>query len=135
MTDKQSGETLTRNQTLVLEALSAAETAMTAYALLDVLRDSGLRAPPQVYRALERLRALGLVHRIESLNAFVACCHPDHDHAPATIFAICEDCGTVSEIENEAIAGRLETVAGEADFKLSRSAIELKGQCGDCTAK
>ena len=66
---------LTKNQTLVMGALSQAKGPLSAYTILDELRDDGFRAPLQVYRALEKLVELGLVHRLESLNAFVACQH------------------------------------------------------------
>jgi Fur family transcriptional regulator, zinc uptake regulator len=66
---------LTKNQALVLDVLSRAEQPMSAYTILDKLRDNGFRAPLQVYRALEKLLDFGLVHRLESLNSFVACSH------------------------------------------------------------
>lgn len=67
---------LTRNQSLVFEALSQAEAPLSAYMLLAKLKGTGLRAPIQIYRALDKLMAYGLAHRIESLNAFVVCSHP-----------------------------------------------------------
>src|SRR3546814_12109589 len=69
---------MTHNQSLVLEVLRTEGRAMTAYQILDVLRDHGLRAPVQVYRALESLLEREEAHRIESLTAFVACRHRDH---------------------------------------------------------
>jgi len=66
---------LTRNQSLVFGALSRAEGPLSAYTILDQLRDDGFRAPLQVYRALDKLVETGMVHRLESLNAFVACSH------------------------------------------------------------
>ncbi len=74
---------LTRNQQLVLDRLAASPAALTAYDLLDQLRPAGLRAPVQVYRALETLGQRGLIHRIESLNAYVACCGHEHQLPPA----------------------------------------------------
>ena len=68
---------LTRNQQLVYDALTGADTPLSAYSLLDQLRESGFRAPLQVYRALEKLIELGQVHRLESINSFVACQHSD----------------------------------------------------------
>src|SRR3546814_12644543 len=68
---------------------------MTAYQVLDALREHGLRAPVQGYRALGRLLEREEVHRIESLNAFVACRHLDHRETDA--FAICDDCRTIWE--------------------------------------
>jgi len=64
---------LTRNQTLVQSTLLESESPMSAYQILDSLKAHGLNAPLQVYRALDKLVHLGLVHRLESINAFVAC--------------------------------------------------------------
>ena len=70
---------LTKNQLRVLEKLEASSGPLSAYTLLDQLREHGFRAPLQVYRALDTLVKSGFVHRLESLNAFVACAEP-HDH-------------------------------------------------------
>src|SRR3546814_19608087 len=86
---------MTHNQSLVLEVLRTEGRAMTAYQILDVLRDHGLRAPVQVYRALESLLEREEAHRIESLNAFVACRHRHHGDLGG--FAICDDCRTIWE--------------------------------------
>src|SRR3954470_20560978 len=94
---------LTKNQGLVLGTLEKAEGPLSAYTILDALRSDGLRAPLQVYRALDKLLAFGLVHRLESLNAFVACAHP-HCHASSMMaFAICEKCGSVEEFSNDVV--------------------------------
>ena len=82
---------LTRNQSLVFNALTRAPGPLSAYSLLDQLRDKGLRAPLQVYRALDKLVAFGMVHRLESLNAFVACRHPDCETHENIAFTICEE--------------------------------------------
>ena len=72
---------LTRNQGLVLGALNHSEAPLSAYDILDKLRADGLRAPLQVYRALDKLVERGLAHRLESLNAFVACADEHCHHA------------------------------------------------------
>ncbi len=134
------GRKLTRNQQLVLERLQASGKAMTAYELLDALRDAGLRAPVQVYRALETLGQRELVHRIESLNAFVACCH--HDHAPAHAhgpdagagFAICDDCGEVAEFSLPP-EERLAAEVGRNGFQTRRVTVELHGRCAHCAER
>jgi Fur family zinc uptake transcriptional regulator len=75
---------LTKNQSLVMGALTNSDGPLSAYTILDQLRDHGFRAPLQVYRALDKLVEFGLVHRLESLNAFVACRHPGCDgHEPS----------------------------------------------------
>ena len=106
---KEDAEFLTRNQALVFDALSASEAPLSAYTILDKLRGDGFRAPLQVYRALEKLQDLGLVHRLESINAFVACAHPDQDCCShgLTAFTICESCGKVTEFHDHMIEERL----------------------------
>ena len=125
---------LTRNQTLVLDALAKADAPLSAYTILDRLRDEGFRAPLQVYRALEKLLGLGLVHRLESLNAFVACAHP-HCHARGLIaFAICEDCGQVDEFSDEVVQKRLGAWSADNGFRAEKTTIEIRGHCADCAA-
>lgn len=126
---------LTRNQSLVLGVLTQASAPRSAYDILDGLRGDGFRAPLQVYRALEKLMEIGLVHRLESLNAFVACSDP-HDHAHhshgVTAFAICEDCGAVSEFHDDVIEGRLTAWQKSENFKPKKTTIEIRGHCRDC---
>lgn len=127
--------TLTRNQRLVLARLAKAGRALTAYDILDAVRAQGLRAPVQVYRALEKLRGEGLVHRIESLNAFVACAHLRRRHEDSVAFAICETCGTVSEFAVLATARALRTRTGRSGFVTERTTVELRGRCAACAGK
>ncbi|MEO0620113.1 MAG: Fur family transcriptional regulator [Pseudomonadota bacterium] len=125
---------LTKNQSLVYTALNEADGPLTAYTILDQLRDEGLRAPPQVYRSLERLIDLGMVHRLETLNAFVACRHPsceDHTHA---VFMICEACDQVAEVGDKTLTNSLNRVARGYDFALSKAVVELHGTCAQCVA-
>lgn len=125
-------QVLTRNQKLVFDVLSASESPLSAYDILDGLREEGLRAPLQVYRALDKLIDYGLIHRLESLNAFVACAHP-HPHAHRlTAFAICETCGQVTEFSDSEIEKRLAAFADESGFTPARTTIEIRGRCGRC---
>ncbi|RIK83238.1 MAG: transcriptional repressor [Hyphomicrobiales bacterium] len=125
---------LTRNQALVLAALAKAEAPLSAYTILDRLRDDGFRAPLQVYRALDKLLAAGLVHRIETLNAFVACAHP-HCHAHGLIaFAICEDCGQVDEFSDAVVRERLGAWSADHGFRIDKTTIEIRGHCAACAA-
>jgi Fur family zinc uptake transcriptional regulator len=108
-----------------------------AYALLDQLKSERARAaPPTVYRALEFLLEQRLVHRLEKLNAFIAChvhdCGGDHEH-PAQ-FLICASCGTVTELEEPRIARALEAAASRAGFRPSRATVEIEGTCAHCLA-
>ena len=125
---------LTKNQNLVLDALSRADGPLSAYTLLDQLRDHGFRAPLQVYRALDKLLGYELVHRLESLNAFIACAHP-HEHRHGLIaFAICQDCGQVSEFADEVVEDRLRGWSNDNAFHLAKTTIEMRGTCAACTA-
>lgn len=125
---------LTKNQALVMGALSQSESPLSAYTILDQLRDDGFRAPLQVYRALDKLVEFGLVHRLESLNAFVACRHPDCDGHQAIAFMICEACGQANEISDTSLAERLKQLASKAGFALKKSTVELRGICNNCKA-
>jgi len=128
---------LTKNQKLVLECLDASECALTAYDILDVVRDGGIRAPVQVYRALEFLVASGAVHRIESMNAYVVCAHEhgeeDAPHKTAVAFAICDDCGVVSEIPVPAAERTIDALAEKSGFIPDRTVVELHGHCASCS--
>lgn len=125
---------LTKNQSLVMGALAHSDGPMSAYTILDKLRDNGFRAPLQVYRALDKLLEYGLVHRLESLNAFVACSCPhehEHDHG-VTAFTICEGCGQVTEFHDEVIEDRLSTLVRAQEFKTEKTTIEICGHCKSC---
>lgn len=123
---------LTRNQTLVLDALSAADGPLSAYTILDQLREKGFRAPLQVYRALDRLVELSMVHRLESINAFVACRSKGCEAHQMIAFTICEQCNHVSELSNKDLSGLLTDLAEKAAFDLRKTAIELRGICRKC---
>lgn len=125
---------LTRNQSLVFKTLADADGPLSAYTVLDRLRDDGFRAPLQVYRALDRLRELDLVHRLESLNAFVACAHPDGHAHELTAFAICDECGRVDEFSDAVVEERLGAWAQAHDFHAARTTIEMRGACAACAA-
>ncbi len=123
---------LTRNQELVLGALNHAPAPLSAYDILDRLRGDGLRAPLQIYRALDKLVERGLAHRLESLNAFVACADT-HCHRKGLIaFAICEGCGKVDEFADAVIEERLGGWAQQTGFKVERTTMEIRGRCAEC---
>jgi Fur family zinc uptake transcriptional regulator len=126
---------LTRNQELVLGALNHAPAPLSAYDILDKLRGEGLRAPLQIYRALDKLVERGLAHRLESLNAFVACAD-EHCHRKGLIaFAICEGCGKVDEFADAVIEERLGGWAKATGFKTERTTMEIRGRCAECLQK
>jgi Fur family zinc uptake transcriptional regulator len=125
---------LTKNQGLVLGALAHAEAPLSAYELLDKLRGDGLRAPLQVYRALDKLVERGLAHRLESLNAFVACADEQCHRKGLIAFAICDGCGKVDEFADAVIEDRLGHWAEAKGFKVERTTMEIRGKCGVCAA-
>lgn len=125
-------EKLTKNQALVFDVLIKTGTPLSAYSILDALRDEGLRAPLQIYRALDALTAMGNVHRLESLNAFVACSHPSCSDHRNTAFIICENCKVVSELHDHSLDEKLKTLAADRTFTLQKSIVELRGLCSDC---
>lgn len=125
---------LTKNQALVFGALQSAHSPLSAYTLLDKLRDDGFRAPLQVYRALDKLVEFGLVHRLESLNAFVACAHPHEGCASHGIvaFMICDKCGGVTEFHDHNVDHRLANVTAHRHFTPRKTTIEIRGECQAC---
>jgi Fur family zinc uptake transcriptional regulator len=95
--------------------------------------DTRRPTPPTVYRALDFLLAQGLVHKIETLHAFVGCSSPEHPHASQ--FLICGDCGEVCELESATIARSLRTAEKAAGFRTIRPVVELLGTCANCAEK
>lgn len=126
---------LTRNQSLVLDTLHAEHVPLSAYDILDKLRDEGLKAPLQIYRALETLTQRGLAHRLESLNAFVACAGHDAHRTGVIGFAICESCGGVDEFCDNVLRERLDGWASKKGFTANQTTIEMRGTCADCASK
>jgi Fur family zinc uptake transcriptional regulator len=123
---------LTANQQLVFKALGDAEAPLSAYTILERLQGKGIKAPLQVYRALEKLIDFGLVHRLESLSAFVVCDHHgDHTQHPVA-FAICDSCGLVAEFVDSSVQeGLTRWTTGHA-FRPKRVTVELRGLCETC---
>lgn len=125
----------------VLDLLSREHRPMPAYDILGRLRKFGIKAPPTVYRALETLMQRGLVHRIESMNAFVAC-HGQHGHEHVqphshakTAFAVCRQCGKTEEIHDHRLCELVSELGQKLKFNIEREMLELLGQCQACAAK
>jgi len=115
----------------VLEILLEQHRALGAYAILDRLRQDGFgSAPPVAYRALDFLVENRLVHKIERLNAFIACGHPNANHAPA--FMICRLCDAVAETHSSSAGGTLSDAASATGFRIERTVIEAEGVCPAC---
>jgi Fur family zinc uptake transcriptional regulator len=126
------GERLTPIRRRVLEALLSTHRPLGAYELIDRLAEQGGRpAPITIYRALDFLLAQGLVHRIESRNAFVACVHK-HDSDDPIVFLLCDRCGAVGEAASPATATALKAAARAAGFTPKTPVIEIAGVCAHC---
>ncbi len=115
----------------VLEALLASHRPLGAYEIIERLADPGRPAPITVYRALDFLRDNGLVHRIESRNAFVACVH-NHADNDMVVFFLCERCGAVGEAPGGAVAETLKAAARAVGFAPKSPVIEIAGICAHC---
>ncbi|MDU8925802.1 transcriptional repressor [Alisedimentitalea sp. MJ-SS2] len=127
----QQGLQFTAQRRRVLEILLEEHRALGAYDILDRLREEGLGAqPPVAYRALDFLTSHGFAHKIERLNAFIACAHMGQRHAPA--FLICRDCGAVAEAYADPLQGDLGRAARDAGFSVERAVIEVEGLCPHC---
>lgn len=125
---------LTKNQDLVLTCLQKAPAPMSAYDILGQLKQSSIKAPLQVYRALDKLVESGMAHRLESLNAFVACAD-EHCHRKGLLaFAICSTCGGVEEFADTIVQDQLEKHAKLSGFAAEQSMVELRGTCSACSA-
>ncbi len=129
---EKRGVQMTKLRQLVLELLWANGRPAGAYELIEALKQKDSRpvGPPTVYRALEFLMAQGFVSRIESLNAYVPCVHPERDHD--CLFFICSDCRASVELEDPRIAGLLAEDAAGLGFIPTRRTIEVAGTCAQC---
>lgn len=130
---KEETVELSQNQKLVMSVLENQAVPMSAYMILEELRKDGLKAPLQVYRALEKLISFGMAHRLESLNAFIACSHMHCEASCSTAFVICDRCEHVQEICDDTIADFLSSLAQKTKIKTSKSNIELHGICDNCS--
>ena len=116
----------------VLQALLASHRPLGAYEVIDELARTMPRpAPITVYRALDFLMENGLVHRIESRNAFLACAH-DHGAASMVAFLICDQCGSVGEVPAAKVAQSLNDAARTTGFAPKLSVVEITGTCAHC---
>lgn len=115
----------------VLELIATADKPVKAYDLLDQLREKhGNAAPPTVYRALDFLLGNGFIHKLESVNAFVSCHHPDEAHQVP--FLICDTCSSAQEVCDERVAELIEAQARALGFRPQGQTLEVHGTCKRC---
>ena len=125
---------INKKQSLVMNLLSQAKGPLSAYQILHDLNDHGFRGPTQVYRVLDKLLELGMVHRIESMNSFVACrqekCHEKNKEI--NLFTICKICGSVQELLSNGLKNIVKSLSKDNNFLLKSSVLELNGVCSKC---
>lgn len=126
------GQRFTRIRRKVLELLFESSEPAKAYDLLARLDGEGSAKPPTVYRALDFLQEMGLAHKIESLNAYVACGHTRHDHH--AVFLICTECGGAEELHARQTQNALLTETEAAGFHIHHTVVEARGTCRKCVA-
>ena len=125
---------LTPARKRILELICASHQAIGAYQLLDQLKQEDSKAKPAtIYRALDFLIDAGLVHKVQSLNAYIGCLTADKDHHSAIL--ICDQCNNAYEIDATSLYENLFDMSKTFGFKPSHLTLELHGLCADCTNK
>ena len=123
---------LSKNQQIIFELNHKSPEPLKAYAILSNVQKKGIKAPPQVYRALDKLVEIGKIHKIESKNAFVACRNSDCEISKATAFSICESCEIVNEISDVKLSKYLSNFNHKKGMKFKRFNLEFFGLCQKC---
>ena len=121
-----------RHADRVFVHLRAQSRPRSTYEILGALRDQGVTAATTVYRALDKLLAPGRLHRIVSLNAWIAC--PDPRHAEAPVFEICEGCGAVTEHLDARLSHDIAALSERTRVTPDHSVIEIHGRSSACHA-
>ena len=125
-------EFLSKNQQIVFETIKNSNEPLKAYSILFDVKKKGIKAPPQVYRALDKLIEIGKIHKIESKNAFVACKNTNCDVTKTTAFSICEKCENIEEIKDTKISKYLKSFKDNSGMNYTRYNLELFGLCKKC---
>ena len=123
---------LSKNQQIIFELIHKSPEPLKAYTILYNVKKKGIKAPPQVYRALDKLVEIGKIHKIESKNAFVACRNSDCEISKATAFSICESCEIVDEISDVKLSKYLSNFNHKKGMKFKRFNLEFFGLCKKC---
>ena len=125
-------QTLSKNQQVVLEIIIKAKEPLKAYSILYKVKKKGIKAPQQIYRALDKLIEIGKIHKIESRNAFVACKNSNCEVSKATAFSICESCEQVEEINDKNLLKYLASYNDKKGMKYIKYNLEFFGLCRKC---
>ena len=123
---------LSKNQQIIFDLIDKSAEPLKAYAILFNVQKKGIKAPLQVYRALDKLVEIGKIHKIESRNAFIACHNSSCQVAKATAFSICEICEKVTEISSAGLSKYLANFKDKDGMKYSKYNLEFFGLCKKC---
>ena len=123
---------LSKNQKIILEYIQKNKKPVKAYSILSNVQKKGINAPPQVYRALNKLIEIGKIHKVESQNSFVACKTSDCETPHATAFSICDSCDEVSEINDPKLFNYLLDFKDNSGIKFDGYNLEFFGTCKSC---
>ena len=132
MTRMHKENNLSKNQQIIFDLIDRSPEPLKAYTILYNVQKKGINAPPQVYRALDKLVEIGKIHIIESKNAFVACKNSDCEISKATAFSICESCEVVDEISDVKLSKYLSSFNHKKGMKFKRFNLEFFGLCKKC---
>ena len=131
----QKQESLSKNQQIIFDFIEKAKEPLKAYSILFNVQKKGIKAPLQVYRALDKLVEIGKIHKIESRNAFIACKNSNCEVFNATIFSICNKCENVSEINNPKLSKYLTNFEDDTGMQYNKYNLEFFGLCKKCKVK
>ena len=123
---------LSKNQRVVLDIIEKAKEPLKAYSILYNVQKKGIKAPQQIYRALDKLIEIGKIHKVESRNAFVACKNSNCEVSKATAFSICENCEKITEINNLNLSKYLTNFKDDSGMKYKKYNLEFFGLCKRC---
>ena len=123
---------LSKNQQIIFDLIDKSSEPLKAYTILFSVQKKGIKAPPQVYRALDKLVETGKIHKIESKNAFVACRNSNCEISKTTAFSICESCEMVDEINDAKLTKYLTNFSDKKGTKYKRFNLEFFGLCKKC---
>ena len=132
MNKMQKENNLSKNQKIIFNLIHKSPEPLKAYTILFNVQKKGIKAPPQVYRVLDKLVEMGKIHKIESKNAFVACRNSDCEISKATAFSICEKCEVVDEISDIKLSKYLSNFNHKKGMKFKRFNLEFFGLCKKC---
>ena len=128
----QKEHNLSKNQKIIFDLIDKSRGPMKAYSILFNVQKKGIKAPLQVYRALDKLVEIGKIHKIESRNAFIACQNSSCQISKATAFSICESCEMVVEISDAKLTKYLSSFSDKKGTKYKRFNLEFFGLCKKC---